>query len=87
MDKNDIYLRGASKQSALFRKSVLKNGLILPMSRIGPGLKSDSQFQKYLGGLLHGKPFKNDEECFLFQLKSPFCSQDILSFYHDFLVI
>ena len=23
------------------------------------------------------KPFKNDEECFLFHIKSSFCSQDI----------
>ena len=32
------------------------------------------------------KPFKNGEKCFLFHLKSFFCSQDILSFCRGFLV-
>ena len=30
--------------------------------------------------LLQWKPFKNDEKCFLFHLKSSFCFQDISSF-------
>ena len=34
-------------------------------------------FQKKLCHLLHRKPFKNDEKCFLFHLKSSFHSQDI----------
>ena len=34
-------------------------------------------FRKTLRGLLHWKHFKNDEECFLFHLKSYFGSQDI----------
>ena len=34
------------------------------------------------------KPFKSDEKCFLFHLKSSFRSQDfVLSFCHDFLTI
>ena len=40
--------------------------------------KSDSHLPKKLSYLRHWKPFKNDEECFLFHLKS-------LSFYHEFL--
>ena len=40
-------------------------------------LKSDSTFQKKLCHLLHWKPFKDDEKCFLFYLKSSFRSQDI----------
>ena len=28
----------------------------------------------------NGKPFKNDEECFLFHLKSSFCSQALFTF-------
>ena len=34
-------------------------------------------FQKKFCYLLHWKPFKNDEKCFLFHLKSSFHSQDI----------
>ena len=37
-------------------------------------------FQKKLFHLLQWKSFKNDEKCFLFQLKSSFCSQDIQIF-------
>ena len=37
--------------------------------------------------LLGWKPSKNDEKYFLFHLKSPFPSQDILSLCHDFLVM
>ena len=33
--------------------------------------------KKYLFCLLPWKPFKNDGKCFLFHLKSSFCSQDI----------
>ena len=40
-------------------------------------LKSDSNLPKKFCYLLHWKPFKNDEECFLFHLKSSFRSQDI----------
>ena len=45
-------------------------------------LKSDSHLpkKKKLHYLLHWKPFKNDEKCFLFYLKSSFRSQDILVF-------
>ena len=41
------------------------------------GLKSDSHLLKNLFYLRQYKPFKNDEKCFLFHLKSSFCSQDI----------
>ena len=34
-------------------------------------------FPKKLCYLLHWKPFKNDEKCLLFHLKSSFRSQDI----------
>ena len=34
-------------------------------------------FQIYLCFLLHWKPFKNNEKCFSFHLRSSFCSQDI----------
>ena len=37
-------------------------------------------FQKELHYLLDWMPFKNDEKCFLFHLKSSFRSQDILVF-------
>ena len=40
-------------------------------------LKSTADLQKKLSYLLHWKPFKNDEECFLFHLKIYFRSQDI----------
>ena len=41
-------------------------------------LKSDSQLPKnFLFYLLHRKPFKNDEKCFLFHLTSSFGSQDV----------
>ena len=40
-------------------------------------LKSDSHLPKNLCCLLDWKPFRNDEKCFLFHLKSFFCSQDI----------
>ena len=41
-------------------------------------LKSDSHLpKKYLCYLFEWKPFKNDEKCFLFHLKSSFRSQDI----------
>ena len=36
-----------------------------------------SPSKKKLRYLLHWKPLKNDEKCFLFHLKSSFCSQDI----------
>ena len=39
-------------------------------------LKSDSHLQKKLRYLLYQKP-KNDEECFLFHLRSSFCFEDI----------
>ena len=39
-------------------------------------LKSDSHLPKKTF-LFASMPFKNDEKCFLFQLKSPFRSQDI----------
>ena len=42
-------------------------------TRITP--KLDSHLPKKLSYLLHWKPFKNDEECFLFHLKSSFHSQ------------
>ena len=37
-------------------------------------------FQKKLLYLLQSKPFKNDEKCFLFHLKSYFRSRDVLKF-------
>ena len=40
-------------------------------------LKSDSNIPKEFCYLLHWKPFKNDEKCFLSHLKSSSCSQDI----------
>ena len=41
-------------------------------------LKSDSHLPKsFIFILFQGKPFKNDEKCFLFRLKSSFRSQDI----------
>ena len=33
------------------------------------------------------KPLKNNDNCFLFHLKSSFCSQDIFNFCLDFLVV
>ena len=33
------------------------------------------------------KPLKTNENCFLFHLKSSFCSQDIFNFCLDFLVV
>ena len=40
-------------------------------------LKSDSHLPKQLFYLVQRKPFKNNEKCFLFHLKSSFRSQDI----------
>ena len=37
----------------------------------------DSQLPKKMCYLLQWKPFKNDEECYLFQLKNFFYFQDI----------
>ena len=46
-------------------------------------LKSYSHLPKKLFYLLQSKPFKNDENCFLFHLKSSFRSEDIsIFFYH-----
>ena len=43
-----------------------------------PDLKSKSHLlKKKMCGLLHWKPFKSNEECFLFHLKSSFRSQGI----------
>ena len=47
-------------------------------------LKLGSHLPKNLWYLLDWKPFKNDEKCFLFQLKSSFCSQDIYVFVTTF---
>ena len=47
-------------------------------------LKLGSHLPKNLWYLLDWKPFKNDEKCFLFQLKSSFCSQDIYDFVTTF---
>ena len=42
MVKNGIYLRGASKQNALFSKKYApKNAPMPSLSRIGPGIKFD----------------------------------------------
>ena len=49
-------------------------------------LKSDSHFPKKLCYLLHWKPFKKDEKCFLFHLKSSFRSQDFMTFEFDQVV-
>ena len=43
-------------------------------------LKLDSHLPKKLHYLLHRKPYKNDEECSLFHLKSSFSSQYIYVF-------
>ena len=45
-------------------------------------LKSDSHLPKKLRYLLHWKPFKSYEKCFLFHLKSSFRSQDIFNFFY-----
>ena len=49
-------------------------------------LKSNSQKKssKKLSYLLYWKSFENDEKCFLFHLKSSFCSQDIYVFVTTF---
>ena len=48
-------------------------------------LKSDSHLpSKNLCHFLDWKPFKNDGKCFLFHLKSSFCSQDIKVFVMTF---
>ena len=47
-------------------------------------LKSNSHLQKKLSYLLYRKSFENDEKCFLFHLKSSFCSQDIYVFVTTF---
>ena len=39
-----------------------------------------SPSKKNLHDLLYWKAFKSDEKCFLFHLKSSFCSQDIIKF-------
>ena len=46
MDKNNICLWGASKQSAFFKKFGLKNPLIPTVSILGPALKSESHLPK-----------------------------------------
>ena len=46
-------------------------------------LKRDSYVPKTVL-LLQWKPFKNNEKCFLYHLKSPFRSQDILIFVLNF---
>ena len=48
---------------------------------------SDCYLTKKLFYLLQLKPFKNDQKCFLFNLKHFFRSQRYLNFYLDFLVI
>ena len=47
-------------------------------------LKWDSHLQKDLCYLLHWKPFKSDEKCFLFHFNSSFHSQDIEVFVMSF---
>ena len=47
-------------------------------------LKSDSHLPKKLHYLLHWKPSKNNEECFLFHFKNVLCSQDISVFIMTF---
>ena len=47
-------------------------------------LKSDFHLPKNNCYLLHWKPFKDHEECFLFHFKSSFCSQDIYDFVMNF---
>ena len=49
IDKNDIYLGVQGNKMLFFRKFALKNALIPPRSRIGPGLKSDSHLPKKFG--------------------------------------
>ena len=50
-------------------------------SKIVNSLKSRTlTFQKFFFNFLQWKPFKNDEKCFLFHLKSSFRSQDIWVF-------
>ena len=44
------------------------------INEVKVGLSPSKNFLLYL---LHWKPFKKDEKCFLFHLKSPSGSQDI----------
>ena len=48
--------------------------------KINNHLQSYSHFPKKKNYLPNWKPFKNDEKCFLFRLKSSFCPQDIFKF-------
>ena len=64
-----------------------KHCTLFAMRFIGNISSRTLTFHKKMCYLLHGKPFKNDRKFFLFHLKSCFCSQYILRFFHDFLVI
>ena len=53
-----------------------QGGTVIPTHiRVKVGLSPTKKFC-----LLQWKSFKNDEKCFLFHLKSSFCSQDIQVF-------
>ena len=68
---------------AAYKQRVLKLSFLIYIFnyhqnlQIDLSLKSNSHLPKNLCYLFHWKPFKNDETCFLFHLKSSFHSQDI----------
>ena len=51
-----------------------------PLDWESSALKSDSHLPKKVCYLLDWEPFKNDQKCFLFYLKSSFRSQDVQVF-------
>ena len=72
--------------SLMFRSS----HLLLPelqYLKIFTNLKSKSHFIKTFILPASMKDFKNDEKCFLFYVKSSFCSRDIQIFVPTFLVM
>ena len=89
-DSNKKKFSLVSNIKSMFRISVWGwSSVITSLSQVQSGLAACSgcsyqtqalNFQQNLFYLLQSKPFKNDEKCFLFHLKSSFCSQDIKLF-------
>ena len=74
LEKNTLtnfLLSGSHRYKKIINAGILKSTIIYSRTLT---------FQKKINYLPDWKPFKNDEKCFLFRLKSSFCPQDIFKF-------
>ena len=74
LEKNTLtnfLLSGSHRYKKIINAGILKSTIIYSRTLT---------FQKKKNYLPNWKPFKNDEKCFLFRLKSSFCPQDIFKF-------